>query len=210
MATEQPPVTASERVDQQVAETLGQALAAGLATEALINLAGRLLAPLRIARKAIRAAWENLKETFFSPPPSEGYAGEKALKDAWLYRGWFWLNSARRIQLGLSQGVPLADLLATERRHAEAHSVAQRNRVRAAREADAAAHLSVINGANLSFVWWTQQDDRVSKDCKELHGKIYPIDAPPQGIYPGAMHPFCRCESRPVPAMVAQARRVFP
>jgi SPP1 gp7 family putative phage head morphogenesis protein len=207
--TEQPPEELDDQQQEQIVQQVAEILAAALAAEVALKLIRKLLAPLRIGVTAIGRAWKNLMQTWFDPPPSEGWAGDKALQDAWKFRAWFLFNSARRLQAGLAAGVPLADLLAREKRYAQAHADMQRKRVMAARDADAAAEASMINVGRRVFMWWTMLDERVSPDCKRLHGRIYPIGSPPGGVYPGGKHPYCRCKPRAVPAvMMTRARRV--
>lgn len=191
-----------EQQERPIVQTIAEILAAGLAADVALRLIRKALAPLRVGTRAVRVAWRVLSREWFSPPAGEGPAGERALRDAWRYRAWFLLASARRLQAGLAKGEPVRDLIERELRYARQHTVMQRRRTEAARNADIAAELSVINVGQRVFVWWTRQDDRVSKDCAVLHGKIYPIDKPPDGIYPGAKHPYCRCRAVPVPAVL--------
>lgn len=43
------------------------------------------------------------------------------------------------------------------------------------------------------LVWRTQEDSRVEARCAILDHRLFMIDSPPDGVYPGAAHPKCRC-----------------
>lgn len=190
---EQPPPDEAETV-----ATVAEILAAGLAAEATLKLIELALKPFKLALRAIEHAWQVIRATWFDPPAGEGPAGEKARTDAFKFRAWFLLNSARRLHAGLAKGERLRDLLGTEIRYAQQHAHMQRVRIWSARGADAAAGASNVNVGRPLFMWWTQQDERVSADCARRHGRIYPLDKPPGGIYPGSAHPHCRCQARAV------------
>lgn len=75
--------------------------------------------------------------------------------------------------------------LTRENRYLDMHVAAGRNRRRAARKVDAL-------GAQL-LVWRTREDNRVEARCAALDRRLFTIDNPPGGVYPGAAHPSCRC-----------------
>lgn len=75
--------------------------------------------------------------------------------------------------------------LSQERRYLDMHVAAGRGRHAAAQRVDDL-------GAPL-LVWRTQEDSRVEARCAILDRRLFMIDDPPDGVYPGAAHPKCRC-----------------
>lgn len=75
--------------------------------------------------------------------------------------------------------------LSRERRYLDQHVAAGRGRHAAATKIDDL-------GAPL-LVWRTQGDDRVDPRCALLDRRLFTVDNPPDGVYPGAAHPKCRC-----------------
>lgn len=77
------------------------------------------------------------------------------------------------------------DGMSRERRYLDQHVAAGRNRRAAAKKVDSL-------GAEI-LVWRTQEDSRVDPRCAMLDRRLFSVDAPPDGVYPGAAHPKCRC-----------------
>lgn len=75
--------------------------------------------------------------------------------------------------------------LTRERRYLDMHVAAGRGRRAAAKKVDALD--------SQLLVWRTQEDSKVEARCAMLDHRLFTIDNPPDGVYPGAAHPKCRC-----------------
>lgn len=96
-------------------------------------------------------------------------------------RAQFVLAACKR--LSLAESSPAA--LRNERRYLDMHVAAGRGRRAAAKKVDA-IHAPVL-------VWRTQEDAKVEARCAMLDHRLFTADNPPNGTYPGAVHPQCRC-----------------
>lgn len=103
------------------------------------------------------------------------------------YRAAYLLAAARRLTEATASD-DYAHALDKERRYLDMHVSAGRGRRAAARKVD---DVSESDGPLL--VWQTQQDSRVDPRCSMLEGRLFTADNPPDGVYPGAVHPRCRC-----------------
>lgn len=101
------------------------------------------------------------------------------------------LAAARRLTKARSDGRYDAGIEA-EQRYLAQHVAAGRNRRKAAQKVDEAAK----NGGPV-LVWRTAGDDRVEAICRAMEGRLFTADNPPNGLYPGAAHPRCRCHAEP-------------
>lgn len=113
-----------------------------------------------------------------------------------LWRAAYLVNAGKRITASLTAAPPdetsaaeqLRVALQRERRYLDQHVQAGRNRHDSAAAVD---ELAARYGPVL--MWRTILDGREDADCRALNGRLFHIDSPPGGIYPGAMHPTCRC-----------------
>jgi SPP1 gp7 family putative phage head morphogenesis protein len=186
------------------------ALAAWLATSAALTavflpaaLAARLVA-LGLAPKAVRLAGRLAltgglvgRGSHGVPTTPNGTAYRDAIIGEPGYRAQFLVNSAKRMAVAHDMGV--ADIqLAKERAYLAAHRRAARNRTQVAADMDEMAQES-------PWLEWHcktdpatgRPDDRVTPDCRAMHGQIFTLDQPPAIGWPGAVHPRCRCRATP-------------
>lgn len=81
-----------------------------------------------------------------------------------------------------------------ERRYLRQHLAAGQNRRRAAHAVDRAA------GRSPWLVWTTQGDSKVEADCRALAGRLFtaaqPLIVHGRPVFPGSLHPHCRCVAR--------------
>lgn len=113
------------------------------------------------------------------------------------YRAQFLVNSAKRLAVAHDMGV--GDIqVAKERAYLAAHRRAARNRTQVA------AHIDELAQQSPWLEWHCktdpatgQPDDRVTPDCRAMHGQIFTLDQPPVIGWPGAVHPKCRCRATP-------------
>lgn len=125
------------------------------------------------------------------------------------YRAAYLLNAAKRIgkslQLLGDDPHALATAVRAERRYRDQHLAAAQNRRRAARAADRVALRSPW------LQWSTVLDGRAEPECRALNGELFTVDHPPQvagsPVYPGAVHPNCRCRAVPFGATPLGAAR---
>jgi SPP1 gp7 family putative phage head morphogenesis protein len=103
------------------------------------------------------------------------------------YRAAYLLAAARRLSAAKTRG-DYANALDKERRYLDMHVKAGRGRRAAARKVD---EVSEADGPLL--VWRTKGDNRVDQRCAMLEGRLFTAADPPDGVYPGAVHPRCRC-----------------
>ncbi|HEX4395174.1 MAG TPA: hypothetical protein VH084_27120 [Mycobacterium sp.] len=103
------------------------------------------------------------------------------------YRAAYLLASARRLTEAKALG-DYAHALEKERRYLDMHVAAGRGRRAAAKKVD-----DVSESEGPLLVWRTRQDSRVDPRCAMLEGRLFTADNPPDGVYPGAVHPRCRC-----------------
>lgn len=128
-----------------------------------------------------------------SPSSYEGMpANRRVASEEPEYRAAYVLAASRRLTAALIADVTEDDAYARalkkERRYLGMHVAAGRNRRRAARKVD---QVSKDDGPLL--IWRTQGDSRVESECAALEGRLFTADNPPDGIFPGAAHPRCRC-----------------
>lgn len=107
-------------------------------------------------------------------------------------RAQYVLAACKRLSLADS---PTGTALKNERRYLDMHVAAGRGRRAAAKKIDA------IDAPVL--IWRTQEDSKVEARCAMLDHRLFTADNPPNGAYPGAVHPRCRCYA------VAWARPLF-
>lgn len=110
-------------------------------------------------------------------------------------RALYILNAAKRITDAMGHGATLFTAVRAERRFFDQHRQAARNRRRAARAVDEAA-------ADSPFLYWqTANDSRVEADCRHLAGTLFTVADPPKldgrVVWPGTVHPRCRCKALP-------------
>jgi SPP1 gp7 family putative phage head morphogenesis protein len=147
----------------------------------------------RISARAVRAVLELLRRAGVpSSVLSAGIAARLVASGEWLRMAAFVLASSGRITEVLDDGGSLVDALKKEQRYFDQYEHAAENRSRAADKSDKAAKLG------LKLEWVTTMDGRADKECIDLNGTIFAINDPPNGIYPGMMHPYCRCKPKPV------------
>lgn len=99
-------------------------------------------------------------------------------------RALYVLAASRRLTAADEDG-DLDAALVREHRYLGQHVAAGRGRRTAAVKVDDL-------GAPL-LVWRTQEDNRVDPRCALLDRRLFAVDSPPDGVYPGAAHPMCRC-----------------
>jgi len=179
----------------------------------------RALAPLRVDPRAARAAHQMMQRSAQALPRSgSGPGGRKTNSDAHLYRAWYLINAARRVQQGLSDGRLAADIVRTEENYLRAHHRAQVRRAQAAADADTAAEASHISTGRRLAVWRAHADERTTRDCRMMNGKVFDPAVGTSIGYPGSAHPSCRCwpeelrpgrRYRPVPTItnIKEVRR---
>lgn len=173
------------------------ALVAGTAVP--LALMARLTA-LGLDRRAVRAAARlALSEPLTLPrnlrvrrtATARTAAAEPGIRARYLF------NAAKRItaNLRLLGQDPHALLTAVrdERRYLGQHLDATRNRRKAAQQVDR------IAAGSPWLVWKTAGDARVEPECAALSGELFTVDQPPvvngRPVYPGAVHPHCRCRA---------------
>lgn len=210
-APARPPLAPSEADARAIASTLADVLAAPIGEGRRVELIRRALAPLRVDARAARAAHQMMRAAAEPlPQNTRGPAGRRTATDAHLYRAWYLLNAARRIQQGLSEGKTAQDVIRRERTYMQAHHRAQLRRSQSATAADTAAEVSAINTGRRLVVWRAVLDARTTRDCRVMNGKVFDPAVGTSIGYPGSAHPFCRCWSegmrpgrryRPVPTI---------
>lgn len=197
-ATQQPPPSEQDAhpVTDAVLVTALAAWLAGLALWAGSRLPKRIMVHFGqrgVSVRAVRAVLELLRRA--GVPRSAitaGIAARLIASGEWLYAAAFVLASSGRITEVLESGGSLVDALKKEQRYFDQYQRAAENRSESAEQADKAAK------TGLKLRWESKMDSRTTKDCWELNGTIFLINDPPGGIYPGMMHPNCRCKPRPV------------
>lgn len=197
-ATQQPPPTQDD-AHPVTDGVLIAALAAWLAGGALwtgSRLPKRIMvhfAQRRISGRAVRAVLELLRRAGVPRHAlTAGIAVRLIASGEWLRMAAFVLASSGRLADVLEHGGSLLDALRREQRYFDQYEYAAENRANAAKKSDKAAKLG------LKLEWVTKMDGRADQDCIDLNGTIFAVNDPPNGIYPGMMHPHCRCKPRPV------------
>lgn len=120
----------------------------------------------------------------------QGFAGMPAVR--WVavrepeMRARYIVAASRRLTVALLAGRWDAGLR-DERRFLDAHVQMGRRRRFAARRVDELAAQRPV------LVWRTAGDNRVESRCRALEGRLFTAEAPPDGVWPGAVHPHCRC-----------------
>lgn len=197
-ATQQPPPTQqpAHPVADGVLITALAAWLAGMALWAGARLPKRIMGHFihrRISPRAVRAVLELLRRA--GVPDSvltAGIAARLIASGEWLKMAAFVLASSGRMSEVLERGGTLAEALRAEQRYFDQYEHAAENRANSAKDADKAAKLG------LKLEWRAKMDGSTTKDCRDLNGTIFLINDPPNGVYPGMVHPHCRCKSVPV------------
>lgn len=104
-------------------------------------------------------------------------------------RAEYVLAAARCLTVAI-QGDNYDQAVRNEQRYLDAHVAAGQNRQRAAKRVDRVSEQTPV------MVWRTAGDDRVTPECAAMEGRLFTVKNPP-GIYPGAVHPRCRCRAEP-------------
>lgn len=105
------------------------------------------------------------------------------------FRARFLLNSARRLTEAITED-RLDTQLDLERRWRDAHVTMGRRRRQAARQAD-----QVAQDSHSGWLVWRTGGPDPCGTCASLAGRLFTRDNPPDGTYPGAVHPACRCRA---------------
>lgn len=175
------------------------ALVAGTAVPLYLMM--RLTA-LGLDRRAVRAATRlALSEPLLLPrnvrvrrtATARTAAAEPGIRARYLF------GAAKRITANLrllgSDPHALITAVRDERRYLGQHLDAARNRRKAAQQVDRVA------AGSPWLIWLTAGDARVEPECRALHGELFTVDQPPEVagrlVYPGAVHPHCRCRAAP-------------
>jgi hypothetical protein len=108
--------------------------------------------------------------------------GEEALK-----RGWFVVNSVKRL---VAADDPLKQF-EKEKRYFGMH---QQMRKKRAHHANIRDHMATLLGLILG--WNAVLDERTTPDCRAAHGKNFHVYRRPRIGFPGEPHMFCRCTPR--------------
>lgn len=110
-------------------------------------------------------------------------------------RARYLLGAAKRLAASLKLGGSPGAAWRAEQRHFQQHIDAARNRRRAARQVDRLAQNSPW------MTWQTAADARVEADCRALAGRLFSVAQPPKlngrTVWPGMVHPHCRCTAAP-------------
>ncbi len=110
-----------------------------------------------------------------------------------VYRALYGINATRRI-VGKAVGGEgsveerLRAAVEAEASYFAAHKKANARRLASAGLTEAA---SSVYGEVLG--WTGVLDSKTTPDCRRLIGKNYRAASPPDGLHPGARHPYCRC-----------------
>lgn len=112
-------------------------------------------------------------------------------------RARYILDAAKRITANLlllgDDPHALGTAIRNERRYFQQHRDAARNRKKAAHAVDQAAKTSPW------LQWRTVLDGRAEPECRALSGELFTVDQPPvvngRPVYPGSVHPNCRCKA---------------
>lgn len=156
----------------------------------------RLLAGLGVAATAARAA-AGIATRAPLPVPTGATARYRTASGEPWRRAAYLLGASRRITTALtapggqSRAAALADAVQVEQRYWRQHLDA------AARRAEAADRVDTAARSTGRFRWVTRGDSRVTPDCRRLNRRVFPVDRPPDGLYPGQMHGQCRCYAVP-------------
>lgn len=198
-APEQPGLSNTETVVVAALETalLEGALVAGTAIPLYLLL--RLTA-LGIDRRAARAALRlGIADPVHIPRRlrATGSAASRVAADEPGIRARYILDAAKRIAANLlllgKDPHALGTAIRNERRYFKQHIDAGRNRKKAAQQVDQAAKTSPW------LQWRTVMDGHAEQECVDLDGDLFTVDQPPQvggrSVYPGSVHPNCRCKA---------------
>lgn len=117
-------------------------------------------------------------------PTTNDTAMQRVASEEPQMRALYVLAACKRLTAAAEDGDP-ARAMDKERRYLDQHVAAGRGRRAAAKKVDDL-------GADL-LVWRTQEDVRVDARCALNDHRLFTIDNPPGGVYPGAAHPKCRC-----------------
>ena len=99
-------------------------------------------------------------------------------------RALYVLAASKRLTAAQEDG-DYSRALVRERRYLDMHVAAGRGRRAAAKKVD--------DLRSPLLIWRTQEDDRVDPRCAVLDRRLFTVDNPPDGVYPGAAHSRCRC-----------------
>lgn len=159
-----------------------------------------MLAPAALAATLAASASLEVAALMLLDPPKPSRAGAAqiaASRDEWLYRAWYGINAFKRVAGALLRGggepfgERLGKAMRAERRYFDAHRLAGKRRMSAARLADAAAErYGPILG------WHAMLDEDTTPECREAHGKNFDVRNPPAIGLPGTLHGGrCRCSA---------------
>lgn len=124
-----------------------------------------------------------------APAPYRGMtAARRVASEEPEMRARYVLAAARRLTEAVENDL-YDQALSNEKRYLGMHVAAGRKRRVAARQVDDIARNNPV------LVWRTAGDNRVEAACRALEGRLFTADNPPDGIYPGAAHPRCRCHA---------------
>lgn len=173
------------RTIDQIALVLGS----GVPLASMVAILGPVLGSIGISLAVVQSALYLAVsgERAIPKPMIAGPAVQTSLSLEALYRAAYLLAAAQRLQAGVNQGVPLAQLLATEKRYLALHIAAQLNR-RAA--ADAVDRVRRETGTEL-IGWKAVMDEKTSPECRAADGKNFHAGIPPTIGFPGAVHVHC-------------------
>jgi hypothetical protein len=190
--------------ERAIVETLALILAAYLAAQATFAMVQAAMAPLKLPVKAVELAWDALW-SIATQERSEYVSGplRPSQRQQATYRAWFLVNSAKRIARDLSAGKPVEEVFERETRYARQHETARNDRQVAAEAAEMVADESFQAVGFRVFRWRYRPSGAPCSPvdgvyCRDLHGKVFLIDRPPKGRYPGMWHVNCRCQAVPV------------
>ena len=107
-----------------------------------------------------------------------------------MYRAYYILNAAKRVEQVIRQGGTREEALKREQTFFNQHLEAVKNRRGAAAQVDKAR---ARYGDELG--WYAKMDSRTSEECREANGRNFNAAVMPPIGYPGAVHPHCRCRA---------------
>ncbi|NMH98900.1 phage minor head protein [Pseudonocardia acidicola] len=188
-----PPPTEAPQQQEPVADgVVISALVAALAAGAGAGLIAGQLSRLGVPSSVARAVADNLSGPSGKPKVVGGPAQRAQDRLNLTRRSQYLVNAARRVYATVQAGKTIAEAIAAERGHFDAHRLMQQRRQTAGAAMDAAAqeHGPVLG-------WNAVLDGKTDAVCAALDGKNFSITHPPKAGLPGAVHPFCRCTAGP-------------
>lgn len=163
------------------AEVVGELVANGIKREIAVEVGEMVLAKPMTGRTRHGAP----------SPQDQMTAMRRVASEEPSMRAQYVLAACKRLSLAEDYSVALTK----ERRYLDMHVAAGRGRRVAAKKVDA------LDAPIL--VWRTQEDNKVEARCAMLDHRLFTVENPPGGVYPGAVHTHCRCYA------VAWARPLF-